>query len=66
MLAINMPPSAPPCRSCGAYGGSQHGFSCQPGKHIQQGHMPRAPRDERLSALVRVQLELQDALIAGL
>ena len=35
MLASNTPPITKPCSSCGACGGSQHQFSCEPGRRIE-------------------------------
>jgi len=66
MLASNTPPITKPCSSCGAYGGSQHQFSCEPGRRIEQGPFRRAPRDARLSALVLENQRIQESMIAGL
>jgi len=65
MLASNIPAITKPCSSCGAYGGSQPQFSCQPGRPIEQGHFRNAARDARLSANVLENLRIQDAMIAG-
>ena len=65
MLASNTPPITKPCSSCGAYGGSQHQFSCEPGRRIEQGRFRFAPRDARLSALILENQRIQDAMIAG-
>ena len=53
------------CPSCGAYGGSQHQFSCEPGRHIKQGRMRRAGRDARSSAAILEYRRIQDFLIRG-
>ena len=66
MLASNIPPSSKPCSSCGAYGGSQHQFSCQPGRRIKQGRFRRAARDARRSAVILEYRRIQDSLISGL
>ena len=65
MLASNIPVITKPCSSCGAYGGSQHQFSCQPGRRIVQGHFRRAARNARLSAVILENRRIQDAMIAG-
>jgi hypothetical protein len=54
------------CPSCGAYGGTQPQFSCQPGRRIKQGHMRRARRDARTSAAILEQARIQEDLIRGL
>jgi hypothetical protein len=66
MLASNIPPITKPCSACGAYGGSQRQFSCQPGHHIEQGRFRGAGRDARLSALILENRRIQDEMIAGL
>jgi len=66
MLAPNIPPITKPCSSCGAYGGSQHQFSCEPGRRITQGRFRDAPRDAHLSALILENRRVQDEMIAGL
>jgi len=65
MLASNIPPITKPCSSCGAYGGSQHQFSCQPGRRITQGRFRLAARDARRSALILENRRIQDAMIAS-
>jgi hypothetical protein len=57
--------STKPCSSCGAYGGSQHQFSCQPGRRIKQGRMRGAKRDARNSAAILEYQRIQDLLIRG-
>ncbi len=66
MLAPNIPPITKPCSSCGAYGGSQHQFSCEPGRRITQGRFRDAARDAHLSALILENRRVQDEMIAGL
>lgn len=62
MLTYNTVIRAAACRSCGAYGTSQHGFSCQPGRVVKQGRMRRAALDRRTSTAARAQARLQNAL----
>jgi hypothetical protein len=57
--------STKPCPSCGAYGGSQHQFSCQPGRRIEQGPMRGAARDARNSAAILEYRRIQDFMIRG-
>jgi hypothetical protein len=66
MLAPNIPPITKPCSSCGAYSGSQSQFSCQPGRHVEQGHFRDAARDARLSALILENRRIQEFMIGGL
>ena len=54
------------CRSCGAYGGTQHQFSCQPGRRIKQGRMRHAARDARTSAAILEYARIQEDLISAL
>jgi hypothetical protein len=54
------------CPSCGAYGGSQHQFSCQPGKRIKQGPFRHAARDARNSTAIREYARIQEELTSGL
>jgi len=54
------------CTSCGANEASGHQFSCQPGRRITQGHMRRARRDARTSALFLENARIQDEMIGGL
>ena len=65
MLASNIPPITKPCSSCGAYGGSQRQFSCEPGHRITQGSFRGADRSARLSALILENRRVQDEMIAG-
>jgi hypothetical protein len=65
MLAPNIPPTAPACRSCGAYGGSDH-RACQPGRHFELEVTPRAARDRHTSEVALAQIKLQDWLIRNL
>ena len=65
MLAPNIPPTTKTCSSCGAYGGSQRQFSCQPGHHIEQGRFRGAARSARRSALILENRRIQDSMIAG-
>ena len=66
MLAPNIPPITKPCSSCGAYGGSDRQFSCDPGHHITQGSFRGAARSAHLSALILENRRIQDSMIAGL
>lgn len=59
MLAPNIPPTAPACRSCGAYGGSSH-RGCQPGRRFQLEETPRAARDRLSSEIARSYINLLD------
>lgn len=63
MHAFDTHTRAVACRSCGAYGNSQHGFSCQQGRRVMQGRMRRAARGQRTSATVVTQMRLQDSLV---
>jgi len=54
-----------PCPSCGAYGGSQHQFSCEPGRRIKQGRFRHAARDARTSAAILEYQRIQDFMISG-
>ena len=57
------------CASCNAYGGSAHASSCnaaEPRKKFRRGHMPRAARNSRLSAVAVAQERLQRRLIRDL
>jgi len=65
MLAINLPPSAPACRSCGSSSGSGHQFSCQPGRVVKQGPFRGAASGARTSAAVRANARIQGALARG-
>ena len=65
MHASNTEISTKPCPSCGAYGGSQHQFSCQPGRRIKQGRFRGAVRDARRSAAILEYRRIQDSLISG-
>jgi hypothetical protein len=65
MLAANIPPTAAACRSCGAYGGSDH-RACQPGRRLELERSPRAARDRRTSSLARAQIRLQNRRIRHL
>jgi hypothetical protein len=65
MLTSNIAVITKPCSSCGAYGGSQCQFSCQPGRRITQGHFRGATRSAFLSALILENGRIQDAMIAG-
>ena len=66
MLARTTDSLTTPCRSCGAYGGSQHAFTCQPGRTYKLGRSRRAARDRRLSALVLENQRIQAELIRNL
>ena len=65
MLAPNIAITTKPCTSCGAYGGSQRQFSCEPGRRITQGRFRDARRDAHLSALILENRRVQDEMIAG-
>jgi hypothetical protein len=65
MLTSNIAVITKPCSSCGAYGGTDCQFSCQPGRRITQGHFRGAPRSACLSALILENQRIQDSLIAG-
>ena len=65
MHASNTEISTKPCSSCGAYGGSQRQFSCEPGRRITQGRFRDARRDAHLSALILENRRIQDSMIAG-
>lgn len=66
MFTLHTTISAAACRSCGAYGNSQHAFSCCPGRSIKLGHMRHNARDRRTSAAVRTNQRIQASLIRGL
>ena len=66
MLAPNIPPTTKACSSCGAYGGSQRQFGCQPGHHIEQGRFRGAARSARRSELILENRRIQDEMIAGI
>jgi hypothetical protein len=66
MLAFNTDVRTTPCRSCGAYRGSQCPSTCQPGRKYQLGRSRRAGRDRRTSAMVREYERIQESLIQGL
>jgi hypothetical protein len=66
MLAFDIDIRAAACRSCGAYGVSQHRPTCQPGRVFKLGGMRRAARDARISAAVRAQVRLQNSLTRSL
>ena len=66
MHALDSASRTNPCRSCGAYGNSQHQFSCQPGRSVTQGPMPRAARDRHTSAAIREYARVEDSLIRQL
>ncbi len=66
MHASNTEISTKPCSSCGAYSGGQRQFSCEPGRRIEQGPFRRAPRDARLSELVRENQRIQESMLASL
>jgi hypothetical protein len=65
MLAANIPPTAPACRSCGAYGGTDH-HACQPGRRLELKPSRRAARDRRTSSVARAQIRLQNWRIRNL
>jgi hypothetical protein len=66
MLASNTAVITKPCSSCGAYGGSERQFSCQPGRRIKQGRFRNAARDARTSASILEDRRIQNSLIRGL
>jgi len=54
------------CVSCGAYGGSQHRPTCQPGKKFKLGRSRRARHDARASWAVREKERVELELIGDL
>jgi hypothetical protein len=52
------------CRACGAYGGTQHRPTCQPGRHFKLGHVRSA--DGKTSAAMRALVRHQDNLVREL
>jgi hypothetical protein len=65
MLTPNIPPTAAACRSCGAYGGSDH-RGCQPGRRFKLEVTARAARDRRTSAIARTYINLLDRVAPNL
>jgi hypothetical protein len=51
------------CRSCGAYGNSQHRPTCQPGRSFKLCPMRRAARDSRTSAAVVAQRFVERSML---
>ena len=66
MPARQLTTSLGACRACGAYGNSDHPWTCQPGRRLKLGRMRRARRDSRTSWAARVYAQGQRALLRGL
>ena len=66
MVVRDLTPGAVACRSCGAYGNSQHRPTCQPGRRFQLGRMRGVRRDSRTSYAARANAQIQRELIRGL
>jgi hypothetical protein len=66
MLAFDSNTRAVACRSCGAYGVSQHRPTCQPGRVFTLGRSRRAIRDRRTSAAILTLAEQQRSLVRNL
>jgi hypothetical protein len=67
MLAFITTTRAAACRSCGAYGVSQHQPTCEPDRQrlVKLNPSRRAPRDARTSAAIRARDRVQDSAIHG-
>jgi hypothetical protein len=66
MPARQLTTSLGACRACGAYGNSDHPWTCQPGRRLKLGRMRRGRRDSRTSWAARVYARTQDAAIRAL
>jgi len=54
------------CKSCGVYRNIQHRPTCCPGRKFQLQPSRQARRDSLTSAVVRINLGLQDRLVRDL
>lgn len=68
MLTFDTLAPAIACRSCGAYGTSQHRPTCQPGRlfGLKLGRFRRAARDSRASAASKAQRKSEQFLVRSL